>query len=171
MGTKNSLTQPLHSVEFDKGTSPSRDVTIGDSSSYPGLLVEPSIATYGNGVAVMTANFGDSNTVEAICEQLDILPLHTQSNTPYDKTTVLTAADPWVAVRQVVGKKYWLKGSSVTTIRGTKLVPAGSGLVKAMLAHTATALPMFTWAAETVRSSATWIDATFLGHVVSFTAA
>ncbi len=130
-----------------------------------------STATYGNGVAVMTANYGDAQASEGEVNQIDIKGIHPTSQTAYDKTTVYTSGQKCNLVTHVVGQSYWLKGSSISTTKNvTKLVPAGSGLVKAALAHTATPLPMHMWLAKQTVSSATWVKGKYLGMVSSFTA-
>ena len=168
---KDTSITPGSTVDVDGG-SRIEDGTVGDSSCYAGLLVEPSTGTYGNGVAVMTANYGDSNTVEALARQIEIDKIHPTSNSPYDLTTVYTAGQHVNIVVHQVNKVYWLKGSSITTVKNqTHLVPAGSGLVKAQLAHTATALPMHTWVARQTVSSATWVKGQYLGFKSFYTAA
>jgi len=171
MGTNDTTYQPGKTIQVNPGRSPKRAVTIGDSSSYAGLLVIPSTGTYGNGVIVATANYGDSNTGEGRIEQLEIPEIHPQSNTPYDKSTVFTAADPAEAVQHVVGESYWVKGSAVTVSRDDKLIISGSGQVKKAIAHTATPLPVHMWVAEAAFTSATWIKAKYLGMVSYFTSA
>lgn len=158
--------QPETSVEKNPGTSPSRRATSHDTSNYPCFLVMPSVATYGDGVAPASANYGDSNTEEGGIEQIDITPIHPQSNTAYDKTTAFAAGDELTVITHIQGKVYWLKASSLTaTIHKTKLVCAGSGIVKAALAHTGTPLPVHMWLCKKTVSSATYTLGRYMGIV------
>ena len=164
--------QPGKTVEDAPGTSPVGKGTAGNSACYPGLLAEWSTGTYGNGVVPMTANYGDSQTEEGEALQIEIPGIHPRSQTAYDKSTVYTAGDSLILVTHVVGQTYWVKGSSITTTKNkTKLIPAGSGLVKAAIAHTATPLPMHMWLAKQTVASGTWLKAKYLGIVSSYTSA
>lgn len=169
--TGKAGSSPGDTIEITKG-SPSISGTVTSTDTlYAGLLTEPDIGSIGNGVKALTANFGDSNTVEGDVYQIEVPPVHPQSNAPNNITTAFSTNDSVVLKKHVIGKSYWLKGSSVTAVKGAKLIPAGSGLVKAMLAHTATPLPIHTWVCDKAVSSATWIQATYKGIVSSFTAA
>lgn len=159
---------PMHSVELIPGSSPKRNVTIGEGSMYPILLVKPSTGTYGNGVGLAAANEGDDNDDEADIEQLEIEAART--STAYDITTVYTTGDPAIAIKHMPGKGYWLKGSSLTASKGDKLIPTSSGLVKKALTHTATPLPMHTWSVIKAVTSATYVQGEYKGLVSSFTA-
>lgn len=166
----SSIYQPDQSIQFEPGLSPQRNITIGASSITAGLLVVPSTGTYGNGVALSGANCGSAQATEAFIESVEIPSIHPGSGTPYDIATAFTTGDPANGVQHVCGKNYWLKGSSVSTVRGSKIIPIASGLVKVALAHTATPLPMHMWGAIKIYSSATWVLGTYLGIVSSFTA-
>jgi hypothetical protein len=165
-------TEPFDHIELRPNSSPRRPVT--PTVDMPaGVLVEPDDGSIGNGVKLMTANFGDSNTVEGKAESLEIPAIHPRSSTPYDKTTNFDAtySDSGEAIEHESEKGYWLKGSSLTTVAGkTKLIPAGSGLVKAALAHTSTPLPIHMWVAMLSVSSKTWTQGKYKGMTSSFTA-
>lgn len=104
----------------------------------------------------MTANYGDSNTGEGSVWQIDIQALHPQSNTPFDKTTAYSTNDPVNLVKHKEGNLYWLPGSSLTVSVQDILVPAGSGLVKKALAHTASAKSVHTWTVRKAASAQSW---------------
>ena len=163
--------QPGHTVDCSRN-SPTWSGTAADTTIYPGFLLEISLSTYtNNGYTYMSANFGDSNTVEGEAIQCEIPEIHPQSTTPYDKATAFATADHINVIQHVVGNEYWLKGSTITTVHDqTKLICAGAGLVKAALGHTATPLPMHMWLAKLSVTSATWVRANYLGIVSSFSA-
>lgn len=166
----DSSYQPGRTVDCDGG-SPHKDGSANSTDLYPGLLAEPSTGTYGNGYIAMTANFGDSNTVEVEAVQVEIPAIHPQDDSIYSLTKAFAAGDKLNMVVHQVGKLYWLKGSSITTVKDqTKLIPAGSGLVKAAVAHTATPLPLHMWKARQTVTTATWVKGTYLGMISSFTA-
>lgn len=165
----NTESAPGTTVDISGG-SPTRNVTIGESSVYGGLLVTPSTGIYGNGVVKTGAAHGDSNTGEAGIEQIEIPTLHPQSNTPYDVSTAFSTADPAIAVRHIVGKEYWLKGSSLTASLDDKLVCVANGLVGKETAHTSTPLAHHTWRCTKAVSSGTWTKGVYLGLTPIFTA-
>lgn len=161
---------PGDSVDVDGG-SPTSLGTAGNGNCYPGLLAEWSVATYGNGVVPMTANYGDSNTEEADCMSIEIAGYQLNTTTAFSVATAYTTGQSLTLVHHVRNKVYWLKASSLTCTKNkTKLVPAGSGLVKAALAHTATPLPMHMWKAKQTKSAATWVKGQYLGLVSSYSA-
>jgi hypothetical protein len=164
--------EPEKTVEHVPGSSPTRNVTIGETMTAT-CLVYASTATYGNGVALAAANHGDSNTEEGTIEQIEIPHIHPRGDgTPWDKTTSYSAGDYANAIEHKVGNAYWLKGSAVTaTARKTKLIVAGSGLVKAQLAHTATPLPVHMWTCHRSVSAGTYILGGYDGIVSTYTAA
>lgn len=160
---------PGRSIDVS-GCSPKKDGT-SDGTVYAGFLTELSVSTYGNGVTYMSANWGDSNTVEAEACSVEIDPIHPTSGNPYDLTTVYAAGLHVNLVVHQVGLTYWLKGSSITTVKNSsKLIPAGAGLIKAAVAHTATPLPIHMWKAVMTVTSGTWVKGTYLGMISGFTA-
>lgn len=162
--------EPWKTVEHAPGTSPKRSVSIGETMTAC-VLVTPSTGTYGNGVALAAANHGDSQADEAFVEQIEIPEIHPRSSTVYDKTTNFTAGDPAEAIKHVKNKVYWLKGSSLTAYKNkSKLIVAGSGLVKVQLTHTATPLPVHMWGCYLSVSAATYTLGEYLGIVSTFTA-
>jgi hypothetical protein len=167
---KDTSVTPGRTVDIDGG-SPRKDGSANSTDLYAGLLAEPSTGTYGNGAIAMTVNFGDSQIAEAEVMQVEIMAIHPQSSTPYDLTTAFAAGDHVNMVVHQVGKVYWLKGSSISATKDqSKLIPAGAGLVKVQVAHTATPLPMHMWKCRKTVTSATWVKGTYLGIVSTFTA-
>lgn len=169
MGTIETASGPGDTVDIS-GNSPSRDVTAADTTVKPILLLQPSVGAYGNGVTVMSANYGDSNTDEGIIEQADIMPVHPQNKTAInDKTTAFDTGDHLTAKEHVKGKTYWLKGSSISATRGDKLYCSGSGLVSKQTAHTATPLAHQTWICARTVASQTYVQGTYVGLTTMFT--
>jgi len=168
MGAIETASGPGHTIDIS-GSSPERDATATAVTNKPGLLCKPSIGTYGNGVDITDAAYGDSNDDESIIEQFEIEGTHPQSNTVYDTTTAYAVADSVSAKRHVVGKTYWLKGSAITAYRGDKLVCIAGGLVAKESDHTATSKVHHMWSVAKAVSSATWVQGTYLGLVSSFT--
>lgn len=170
MGTIETASGPGTTVEVS-GNSPGLDGTSASTSVKPGLLVAPSTGTYGNGYEVASAAYGDANASEGTIRQVEILATHPQNKTSiYDKTTAFAAGDHIVVKEHIIGKTYWLKGSSLTVALDGKIITAANGLVAAQTAHTATPLTHHTWVCVKAVSSATWVQGRYIGITTMFTA-
>lgn len=169
MGAIETASGPGHTVDVGS-ESPIIDATAVAVTNKPGLLAMISISTYGNGCDVASAAYGDANATEGEIYQFTIEEIHPQSNTPYDKATAYAVADPVCVKRHVINKTYWLKGSSLTILKGAKIICAASGLVAVQTAHTATPLPHHTWVCAKAVSAATWVQGTYIGITSMFTA-
>lgn len=148
---------------------PSRPVTIGAASMNACLLVVPSTGTYGNGVALAGAQVGNTNAI-GIIEQLQIPAKHPQSTTPYDKTTDFVAGDPARAIEHIIGRSYWLEGSSLSITKGAKMIGAASGLIASAGAGTTTPVSMLVWVCNKTVATATYVQGKFIGLASVFTA-
>jgi len=146
---------------------PARNVTCGEAMS-AGELVQASEGTYGNGVAYADADHGSAN-LEGMIEQIEIPAKHPQSTTPYDKTTEFSIGDPARAIEHIIGRSYWLKGSTMTIAKHAKIRCAADGLVD-YIAGTTTPVVMFTWVCLKAVSSTTWVQGRFIGLSSQFTA-
>ncbi len=147
--------------------------TAHGSGVIPGLLLKINIGTYGNGYEVCSAAFPSSQTIGGdifSCQITGRAP-GSISTTPFDKTTAITAGLPITVVRHEKGKEYWLKGSSLTTLKhSTKLTCAANGLVEVQTAHTATAKLHHYWVASGAYSAATWVRGVYNAEQMMFTA-
>lgn len=139
-----------------------RDVTPGESME-AGLLVTPSVGTYGNGVALCGAQHGSDNDAEAGIEQIEVMGHHPRSNVAYDKSTDFEAGDHAIAIKHEIGKEYWLKGSSLTAIFGAKLITASSGLIAVAGDHASTPLSMHTYECTLAVSGGVWTKGVYKG--------
>ena len=162
----NVATEPTTTVCISEGV-PKIAKTVTEAMK-PVRLVIPSTSTYGNGVALGTAQYGKASGQGTIW--LTELPaIHPQSNTPWDKDTDFAVKDNIDCVKMQVGKVYWLAGSSLTVDEGDKLIMAANGLI-AENTNTTTVLPMHTWVVERDVSGATYVAARYMGLVADYTA-
>ena len=168
MGAIETASGPGTSVDVGP-ESPQRDATATATTNKPGLLCKPSTGSYGNGVDITGAAYGSANADEGFIEQFTIEGTHPQSNTINDKATAYAVADPVSVKGHIIGKTYWLKGSSLTADVGDRLVCIAGGLVGVETEHTATPLNHHMWACAAKVASATWVQGTYLGNVSSFT--
>jgi len=148
--------------------------TAHGSAVIPGLLLKINIGTYGNGYEACSAEYSNSQIIGGAIFQCQITGRSPGaiSTTPYDKTTVITAGLPIVVVKHEIGEEYWLKGSSLTTLKNsTKLTTAANGLVEVQVAHTATSKHLHYWVASGAYSAATWVRGVYKGEQYMFTAA
>lgn len=165
----DTATEPTTSMEVSPGTSPRSSATAHESM-YAGDLVSDNVTTYGNGMALCSANFGDSNIAEGDIYQVDVEAAHPLSNTAWDKTTAYTAGYQIKVIKHIKNNRYWLHGSSLTVVKSSKIVITSSGRVKVALAHTASAKPVHMYTAPRAFSAASWIQGTYRGMVSYYTA-
>ena len=136
-----------------------------------GLLLKPSTGTYTNGYDVCDAQYGDLNAGEGFIHQCDIMAIHPQTTTPYDKnSTAFAEGDHINVIRHKIGDTYWLPASSITASVGDKLITAASGLVAKQTEHTGTLKQHHYWVCVKAASSKNWVKATYKGILNMYTA-
>lgn len=158
-------------TSYAKYDNPSYETGVAASTSVkPGLLVAPSVGTYGSGYDVVGANFGDGY-LEGDLYLVEVSAIHPESITEYDKATAYAATDRITVIVLEVGKIYELAAASTfDCTKGEILVCGAGGLIVSAGSHTTTPITRHCFTAQQTLTNSATVLAKYIGFASPYSA-